>query len=541
MPRPPDPGETTGERAIATAARLERQLKVAQEITHIGSWEWDLGSATVTWSDELYRIYGLVPRSREITFEVFLSMVHPDDRRRVADEIGGALARGGGRFAHRERIVRPDGTVRDLDTLGEVLVDKAGRPTGLIGTCRDITEERRREEQIRIFADIVDNVQIGLSVWRLDTPGDPAALRLVAWNPAFEEATGVSLTGAGGRSLGAVFPSTTGTALPALMVQVDERSRVRELAAYRFAEAPRGRDLAVKVFALPDHCVGLALEDVSTRVRAQRLQAGERRVLELLASSAALGEIFVAIVEMIEELEPDTLASVLLLDPTGTRLVHGAAPRLPDAYNRAIDGAQIGPTAGSCGTAAYRRAPVLVEDIETDPLWADYRDLARPYGLRACWSHPIVASDGRVLGTFALYYREPRRPDAQALEMIARAAHVAGMVIERRRLDDQLRALSARIEAIREDERTGIAREIHDELGQAMTVLKMDLAWVQRRVGDPAAVSAKLDEMSRSADQVIAAVRRISAELRPGILDDLGLVAAIEWQAEEWQRRTQIR
>jgi signal transduction histidine kinase len=104
-----------------------------------------------------------------------------------------------------------------------------------------------------------------------------------------------------------------------------------------------------------------------------------------------------------------------------------------------------------------------------------------------------------------------------------------------------MRALSDRTEEIREDERAGIAREIHDHLGQALTALKMDIAWVARRLHDPETVRTKLDEMSRDADEVIASIRRISAELRPGILDDLGLEAAIEWQAEEFAARTGIR
>jgi len=118
---------------------------------------------------------------------------------------------------------------------------------------------------------------------------------------------------------------------------------------------------------------------------------------------------------------------------------------------------------------------------------------------------------------------------------------VAGIAIERRQLDDQLRALSQRIEATREEERTGIAREIHDQLGQALTALKMDIAWVSRRLRDPVSIEQKLAEMSRTTDEIIRSVRRISAELRPGVLDDLGLLAAIEWQAGEFAQRSAIR
>ncbi len=182
-------------------------------------------------------------------------------------------------------------------------------------------------------------------------------------------------------------------------------------------------------------------------------------------------------------------------------------------------------------------------DIETDPLWTDYRDLARTHGLRACWSTPILDVDGRVLGTFALYYREPRAPKDDERELIARATHLAGIAITRAQLEEQLRALSARAEQVREEERTGISREIHDELGQALTALKMDLAWLSRRIsGESSAPGVtlleKIESMSRMTDDVIDRVRRISAELRPGVLDDLGLLAAIEWESQRFEERT---
>jgi signal transduction histidine kinase len=253
--------------------------------------------------------------------------------------------------------------------------------------------------------------------------------------------------------------------------------------------------------------------------------------------------VLATLVLAIEEHSPPTLASVLLLDAAGTHVRHGAAPSLPPAYTQAIDGAPIGPTAGSCGTAAHERRAVFVEDIETDPLWVDYRDLARAHGLRACWSTPILSRNGRVLGTFALYYREPRRPTDEDLRLIERATHLAGIAIEHRQLEEQLRALSAHVESAREEERTGIAREIHDVLGQALTAIKMDLAWLARRMAGDGAVERpplleKIEVMSQTTDEVIQQVRRISAELRPGVLDDLGLLAAIEWQAQEFELRT---
>lgn len=123
------------------------------------------------------------------------------------------------------------------------------------------------------------------------------------------------------------------------------------------------------------------------------------------------------------------LCSVLLLDADGVHLRHGAGPSLPAAYNLAIDGVAIGPEVGSCGTAAFRREPVIVEDIENDPLWADHRELALRHGLRACWSTPIIDTQGRVLGTFAMYYRQPRRPTAQHESLLDMATQTAAIAI----------------------------------------------------------------------------------------------------------------
>src|SRR5262249_11022835 len=135
---------------------------------------------------------------------------------------------------------------------------------------------------------------------------------------------------------------------------------------------------------------------------------------------------------------PNVLASVLLLD--GRQLRHGAAPSLPQAYNEAINGLTIGPSEGSCGTAACRAEPVIVSDIAVDPLWAKHRDLALSYSLRACWSTLIVSSQDEVLGTFAMYYREPRTPTSRHRELIELATHLVRVAIERDRTGQALRA-----------------------------------------------------------------------------------------------------
>ena len=158
--------------------------------------------------------------------------------------------------------------------------------------------------------------------------------------------------------------------------------------------------------------------DISERKRAEALSAGQARLLALVAEGTPLAELLDLVARFVEEQSSDILASILLLDPDGLHLRDGAAPSLPDDYREAIDGVAIGPAVGSCGTAAYRREQVVVSDIASDPLWDDYRDLALGAGLRACWSTPVLATDDALLGTFAMYYREPRRPDSHDLQLV---------------------------------------------------------------------------------------------------------------------------
>jgi len=196
--------------------------------------------------------------------------------------------------------------------------------------------------------------------------------------------------------------------------------------------------------------------DITELKRNELLITSQNRVLELLASGAPLSAILETICRSVEELAPGVLCSILLLE--GDRLRHGAAPSLPHDYNQKVDGLKIGPTVGSCGTAAYLKKPVIVSDTFTDPLWADFRDLAQQYGLRACWSTPILSQQGEVLGTFAMYYREVRSPSAYELQLIERVTHMASLAIERAQTQAQLRASEQRYRSLFESVPIGLYR-----------------------------------------------------------------------------------
>jgi PAS domain S-box-containing protein len=184
--------------------------------------------------------------------------------------------------------------------------------------------------------------------------------------------------------------------------------------------------------------------------------AGRFAVLELIARGRVLPDVLDRIVRLIEAQREGLLASILLVDQEEKCLRDGAAPSLPVEYTRLLDGAPIGPKNGSCGTAAYLGQRVIVEDISTHPYWEEFKQLALPHGLRACWSTPILASDRRVLGTFAMYYREPRGPNESEVEWVDAATDLAAVAISRDKVERSVRRSEARYRQIIDSAHEGI-------------------------------------------------------------------------------------
>src|ERR1700730_4263070 len=182
-------------------------------------------------------------------------------------------------------------------------------------------------------------------------------------------------------------------------------------------------------------------KQIAERKRGEALFTGEKRLLEMIATGVALKEILNVLCLIIEEFHSGTLASVLLLRPDGLHLDSVAGPSLPKGWTQQMENLPIGPCAGSCGTAAYRGSPVIVSDIATDPLWdvPEHRASALRHGLGASWSNPVLSSEGKVLGTFCMEYRETRSPNSHDLGLIEMATHLARVAIERDRAEQALR------------------------------------------------------------------------------------------------------
>lgn len=162
----------------------------------------------------------------------------------------------------------------------------------------------------------------------------------------------------------------------------------------------------------------------------EKFRSEQERIKGMIEAEAPLSKILSELLLMIEAQSPEMIGSILLLSDDGNHVKHAVAPSLPENYIKVIDGQPIGPKHGSCGTAMYRGKPVIVSDISTDPLWEEYRNFAWAIGVAACWSTPILSSKGKVLGSFAMYYREPRTPNGDEKHLTDVATKLAAEAIQ---------------------------------------------------------------------------------------------------------------
>jgi len=183
----------------------------------------------------------------------------------------------------------------------------------------------------------------------------------------------------------------------------------------------------------------MRIVDITARKQAEALRDGKNELMEMIARGAPLSATLDKLVLLIESQSEGVQCSILLLDEESQTVTPAAGPNMPPDYMEMLRGARIGPATGSCGTAMWRKEPVVVADVQTDPLWADYKELAAHHGLRACWAVPILHEQDKVLGSFAMYYREVRSPTADDLKLIHAATHLAGIAISTMRREEELK------------------------------------------------------------------------------------------------------
>jgi len=247
----------------------------------------------------------------------------------------------------------------------------------------------------------------------------------------------------------------------------------------------------------------------------------------MISNGVALPEVLDSLCRAIDELMPGVVSTVLLMDPDGTQLRPGAGPRFPEALRPTINPWPIGPDRGACGTAAFLKERVIISDVTTDPRWPDeYRALAVEHGLRASWSQPLITGDGAILGTFALYYAEPRVPEPADLELIETVADMVLIAIQIERSQQALRMVSRRLIQAQEEERMRLARELHDDINQRLALVATRLDRATQDVADAPRLRQEVDEAVNQIADLARDVQSLSHRLHSSQLELLGLERA---------------
>lgn len=491
-------------RTVNVLREREERLALVLRGTNDGIWDWNVETEQVYYSPRWKEMLGYTDDEVADTFDAWRTLIHPDDAAQAVGTVEAYLAGASPQFWLEHRLRHKDGSYRWILARGAAVRDEAGRPTRMVGSHTDITERKLAEASLQrqvAFENIVTGIStkfINLTPEEVDQ-GIRDALQMLGefagvdrsyvflfsgdrttmscaheWcagevAPQMEWMQNMPVDALPWLSrqllnLEMLYVSSPADLPPAAAAERAEFARqdIQSLAAvpmvYRGApvgflgfDAVRAsktwseRDLALLKI------VGEIVVNALEHRRAQAIQDGQRQFLELLATGGGFSETLHTLVRIIEEQWPGMQALILLLDEDGLHLHLGAAVTLPEEYTASIEGLEIGPLVGSCGTACYLRERVIVENIHTDPRWDGLRDLAVRYGLGACWSEPVLDAEGQVLGTFAMYYRQPRAPTEAELRTIETAAHLVGIAIEHQRarqeVEQAYRLLEQRVQA----------------------------------------------------------------------------------------------
>ena len=437
--------------------------------------------------------------------EVVFPICHEQTGQSVANPVATVLREGRAVGLANHTVLRArDGSQRPIDDSAAPIRAADGTILGVVLVFRDVTAQRRAEMEVRqsearksvILATALD------CIITCDAHGV-----VLEFNPAAERTFGYSRAQAVGQDMAdLIVPAALrdqhlhGMARYRATGQGTILGQRIEMPARRADGSEFPVELAITRIA-PDGPPQFTayLRDISERKRGEAALAGQKRVLELLVQGAPLPDVLDALCAVVEgQGTTQLIATVQLVDEDGQRLRSVAGRRAPPAYAEAVDGLRIGPSAGSCGTAAYRGAPVIVADIAVDPLWAGFRELALSHGLRACWSTPIFSSRGQVLGTLAVYSPTPRTPSADEVGLVDILTRTAGIAVERRRAEETLREADRR----KDEFLATLAHELRNPLAPMRNALQV----MQLAGGDPAAVEQARAIMERQMRHMVRLV-----------------------------------
>ncbi len=456
----------TMQREKANLAKLEH----AQQLAKLGSWSWKPGSDQMEWSKELYRLLDLDEERTRPLIQTIFDCCHPDYTERLVKARQDVMA--GGSFNLIHKVVLSDGvTTRCVHARGQSTCDPEGRIVRIDGTVTDVTElksaERALKKSEERFSFAMQGANDGLWDWNLETDE-------VYYSPRWKSMLGYEadeLDGTLDTWATLVHAEDKDRILAKVQSYIDGQDnsfegemRMHHKNGHIVHILTRAFLVRSKTNNQPERLVGTHV-DITERKKAESFERKYASILEKIATGRPASEIYDAIALMYEARHPGMRCSMLELH--GNRLVHGGAPSLPEAYCKAVNGLENGPDIGSCGTSTYTGERVLVEDIATDPKWANIKDAALPHGMRSCWSEPIKNSSGTVLGAFGMYYDHPALPTDEEAVDLHNAARLAGIIMERVHSENELERHREGLQEL-VDERTAEVKEKSARLEEAL-------------------------------------------------------------------------
>lgn len=494
----------------------EARLTLAQEAADIGTWDWDVKSGQTHWSSHQFHLHGIAPTdNKTIGYDKWLGLIHLDNRDKAAKDVATALEDGQG-FTTEYRIVWPDGQTRWLDGKARVIRDDNGTPIRMIGVNIDITERKRAEERLRESEERFALVAQGShdALWFCPDVNNESA---EWWSPRWYEMLGYNE-----HELKASLTNFRALLHP------DDRLKHEELMrAHLETQVPYDMEYRLKTksgeyrwyrcraqavwdeHGNPTKMAG-SLRDITDRKRAEEALRDSEERFRSAFEQGSLGMAFI-----------DSTYRVLAANRTFCDMVGYSSQEL------------LGQT------FAHMTHP---DDLNNNIRLAEqlFDNVIPSYQLEKRYIH----KSGTIVWVrlTATIIREGRDRQPISFAMIEN-------ITKRKHAEDQLRAshqrlrnLAAKLQVVREEERTIIAREVHDEMGQTLTALKMDLAWTKKSLPKRwKAVPDRLRSMISLIDSTLTTVRQLSSRLRPAMLDDLGLEATIEWQVQEFTNRGDYR
>lgn len=478
-------------------------LAEAQQLAHIGSWEWDVATNAVTWSDELYRIYGMTPQERSMSYDEFLERVHPDDRQLVRQVVERAY-RDHRPFTFQHRITLPNGTIRTLNARGEVFLDSEGKPKKMFGTGQDITEQKMYEsallESEERYRNLVETAKDVILTFSIDG-------RITSLNPAFENVTGWSRQEWIGRSFSELLHPDD---LALAMQRFARVMRGEVLPGHEWrVRAKSGEYLVGEMLTAPlrrnGNIVGLLgiARDVTERKRA------ERQIQILAQTIKSMNECVV-----ITDLEN----TILFVNPAFLRTYNYEENEL------------IGKS------VTMLRAPSTPQEL-ADRITADT--------LSGGWSGEVynVRKGGEEF-PIALSTSVIHDDEGKPIALVGSSRDISNERKMQRQLEEagrqrneDLHRFAISVQRAQEDERRRIARELHDDLGQRLSGMKLNIEMLEESIPltDPSTLES-LQAFRSQIDGMITEIRNISSNLHPAALDDFGLMVALRLLCQDFQK-----